>query len=73
MGGAATSLFEERVEIRGRPRQFTRPGGVTVGQLLTRGYEAAQSGGSIDCPLCGGAMQAHGRDARCGECGSRLS
>lgn len=82
MGATATTLFEQALEIRGGPRRFTQPevvttdrqpGAVTIGQLLARAHEAAQARAAADCPVCGAAMSPHGREARCGDCGSRLS
>jgi DNA-directed RNA polymerase subunit RPC12/RpoP len=64
------SVFAIRPRLR---RPCVRPGGVTIGQLLTRAHEAAQAGTAASCPMCGGAMHAHGRDARCDDCGSRLA
>jgi DNA-directed RNA polymerase subunit RPC12/RpoP len=46
---------------------------VSIGQLLARAREDVQGGAAADCPVCGGALERHGLDGRCADCGSRLS
>ena len=64
-----------QLPLRRERRPCLRPGGVTIGQLLTRAHETAQAGSSASCPMCGGAMSGEpgGREALCGDCGTRLS
>jgi tRNA(Ile2) C34 agmatinyltransferase TiaS len=69
----APAVCEEQVAVRRQRRPCTGPGGVTLGQLLARAREAADAGAVTGCPVCGGAMQAHGLEAQCGSCGTRLS
>jgi hypothetical protein len=51
----------------------------TLEELILSTWEGLAAHRTVDCPLCGGAMApqygAHARpvQARCGECGTRLS
>ena len=74
MSATATAVIcEEQVQVRRERRPCARPSGVTLGQLLTRTHNSALSGVEADCPVCGGEMSQHGLEARCADCGSRLS
>lgn len=68
----AQTLCEEQAPVRRERRPCARPGGVTLGQLLARAHEDVQAGSLASCPLCGGALEPHGREGRCGDCGTRL-
>ena len=46
---------------------------LTLGELLTRAHEDVQDYGVAECPVCGGNLHAHGTDAECTSCGSRLA
>ena len=70
---SATAICEEQVQIRRERRPCAGPGGATLGQLLTRAHEAVQARDIASCPVCGGALAAYGVEARCDDCGSRLS
>ena len=73
---AATStaaICEEQVQVRRERRPCAGPRGVTLGQFLSRAHDAAVAGQTAGCPMCGGAMEPAGREARCGGCGTRLS
>ena len=67
----AASLTDSVFAIR--RRSCPGPAGITLGQLLTRTHDAMLSGEEADCPVCGGTLAAHGREARCGECNTRLA
>jgi hypothetical protein len=69
---SATAVCEEQVQVRRDRRPCALPGGITLGQLLTRAHEAVHSRGAADCPVCGGTLRPHGVDAACTSCGSRL-
>lgn len=66
------SLADSVFAIRRERRQCAGPGGVTLGQLLARAHEAVHAGAATGCPMCSGAIEAHGREAHCGSCGTRL-
>ena len=66
------AVCEDRAPARRERRPCARPRGVTIGQLLTRTHDAVQASSSADCPMCGGALERQGHDARCGDCGTRL-
>ena len=70
---AAAAVCEEQVQVRHERRPCSRPGGVTIGQLLTRTHNAILSGVEADCPVCGGTLVAQDLGGRCGDCGTRLS
>ena len=70
---SATAVCEEQVQPRRERRPCALPGGVTLGELLTRAHEDVQAYGSADCPVCGGTLAAASVGARCDDCGSRLS
>jgi hypothetical protein len=72
---ATPAICEEQLSLRRDRRPCSRPDGVTIGQLLTRAHETAQVGSATACPMCGGEMAAAAgaREARCGDCGTRLS
>ena len=70
---AVTAVCEEQVQVRRERRPCLRPGGVTLAQLLTRTHNAVLSGVEADCPVCGGTLGAKDLEARCGDCGARLS
>jgi hypothetical protein len=70
---AATAVCDEQIQIRRERRPCALPGGVTLGQLLTRAHEGVHARGAAECPVCGGTLAAHELDARCAGCGSRLS
>jgi len=55
-------------------RHDRRPcgGRQTLGELLESTYSVARSGGTAECPVCGGAMVASLLDAECNDCGSHL-
>ena len=69
---AATAVCDPQVQIRRERRPCALPGGVTLGQLLTRAHEGVHEHGTADCPVCGGALRLEGVDARCADCSSRL-
>ena len=69
---SATAVCEEQVQLRRERRPWALPGGITLGQLLTRAHEDAHVRGSADCPVCEGVLAARGVDAECTSCGSRL-
>ena len=68
----ATAVCEEQVQVLRERRPCAGPRGVTLGQLLARAHEDVHAGRAADCPVCGGALVAHGVHARCEDCGSRL-
>ena len=70
---AATAVCEEQVQVRRERRPCLRPAGITLGQLLTRTHDAMLSGEEADCPVCGGTLAAHGREACCRDCNTRLA
>jgi ssDNA-binding Zn-finger/Zn-ribbon topoisomerase 1 len=70
---SATAVCEEQVQVRRERRPCATPGAAALGQLLTRAHEAAHTYGAADCPVCGGTLAAHAVEARCDDCGSRLS
>ena len=53
------------------PRQVRSE--VSLGQLLTRAREEVHAHGVADCPVCGGDLAPREFEARCDDCGSRLS
>ena len=69
---STAAICEEQAPVRRERRPCVRPGGVTLGQLLTRAHEAVGGGVSPACPVCGGRLEPHGLEGRCGDCGSRL-
>jgi hypothetical protein len=69
---SATAVCDEKVQVRRERRPCGQPRGVTLGPLLTRAHEARQAGSTTSCPVCGGAMRAHGAEGRCDDCGARL-
>lgn len=77
MGATATAPCEEQVQGRRERRRCMGAGtrGVTLGQLLTQAHEAvhAHPDAHADCPVCGGVLEPHALEARCGGCGSRLA
>jgi hypothetical protein len=73
MGAAATAaVCEEQVQVRRPRRPCVGPGGVTIGQLLTRAHEAIQVGAGVSCPVCDGRVEPQSGEGRCGSCGTRL-
>ena len=70
---SATAVCDPQIQIRRERHPCALPGGITLGQLLTRAHEAAHVRGTADCPVCGGTLAAQELDARCRDCGSRLS
>jgi hypothetical protein len=75
MSAAATApaVCEEQLAVRRERRPCARPGGVTIGQLLARAHEALQAGAAASCPMCGGAMERHGLQGQCNDCGTQLA
>ena len=70
---SATAVCEEQVQIRRERRPCALPGGITLGQLLTRAHEDVQARGAAECPVCGGALALNRSVGRCQDCGSQLS
>ena len=70
---SATAICEEQVQVRRERRPCARPRGLTLGQILTRAHEDVHARGAADCPVCRGTLVSHMGEARCGDCGSRLS
>ena len=69
----AAAVCEEQAPPRRERRPCSRPGGVTIGQLLARAHEAAQGEAPASCPVCGDALERRSLEAACTGCGSRLS
>ena len=69
---SATAVCEEQVQIRRERRPCALPGGITLGQLLTRAHEGVLARGHADCPVCGGTLLSNGGDAECTSCGSQI-
>ena len=73
MSAAATAaICEEQIPARRERRPCAKPGGVSLGRLLTRTHETVQAGSPASCPMCGGAVERHVLEGRCGDCGTRL-
>jgi hypothetical protein len=70
---SATAVCDQQVQIRRERRPCALPGGITLGQLLTRAHEDVHARGAADCPVCGGTLAARGVHAHCDDCGSQLS
>ena len=69
----AAALCEEPMPVRRERRPCGAPGRRHARRSCSRARTRPCRRRAADCPVCGGPLAAHGLEARCDDCGSRLA